>query len=304
MPVRLQFVKVAAFTALFDADTRVACPVPGYPCYRNTLSALGVEVVALETHSHNGYAPTPAMLESEIAKSGPLTGIVLASPCNPTGAALSRECLIELARYCEKNNIKLVVDEIYHFLNLRGSRLPSALEISDSVIVISSFSKYWCLAGYRVGFLITRSAELMAVLERLLQNLHISAPTISQRVALASLSPASSAELDTHVERYASSIKLLVRHLPALGFEELREPDGAFYVYARCTALLARLGLVSSVNLCQEMLQKANVAATPGVDFDPIRGTQYVRFSVAGSTEDVVEAIGRLERWLTNSKIP
>lgn len=238
------------------------------------------------------------MLEAEIARDGPLAGIILASPCNPTGAALSRESLLQLARFCDEHDIKLVVDEIYHLLHLGGERLPTALEVSDSVIVISSFSKYWCLAGYRVGFLITRNAKLMAVLERLLQNLHISAPTISQRIALAALSAGSKTELDRHVQRYASSIKLLLTELPLLGFEELYEPDGAFYVYARCSGILSRLRLSSSVDLCREMLRNANVAITPGVDFDPARGTQYVRFSVAGSSEDVVEAISRLQGWL------
>lgn len=291
---------MAVFSALWDAGDNVICPLPGYPCYRNVLSTLGVNVVPINTDLNTRFTPTTTQLDNAHANiDGDIKGLIVASPGNPTGCSLSYQQLNDLTTYCHQYNMHMICDEIYHGISLHTDPVknttPSALEVSNDVIIVSSFSKYWSMSGWRLGFIICRNRSIMQALNRLLQNMHISAPTISQRAAIAAFD--CDDELAQHVARYRENARILVDALPPLGFE-CYMPDGAFYVYTRASAVMHRLGLQSSVDLCKLMLEETGIAATPGVDFDPVRGTQYVRFSVSGSTEDVSDACDRLHVWL------
>jgi aspartate/methionine/tyrosine aminotransferase len=286
---------MAVFASLWDAGDRVVCALPGYPCYRNTLGVLGITVVPVETDVSERFTPTVQQLEDEEERGGPLAGLILASPGNPTGCTITRERMNDLAAFCASRNIPWICDEIYHGISPR--LIPSALEVApDTAIVISSFSKYWSMSGWRLGFVVCKNTEVMNALERVLQNIHISAPTISQRAALAAFDCED--ELEAHVTRYLTNMAILTHALPALGFAELYEPDGAFYIYCECSNVMDRLGLSSSVDFCREILAKCSVACTPGSDFDPARGHRYIRLSVAGSTQDIIEARDRLINWL------
>lgn len=283
---------LAVFMCLFDTGDRVCCPVPGYPCYRNTLAGLGVDVVTLETEAAEGHVVSVAAL----AKIPDLKGLVLASPNNPNGGCLSRTELAELAAHCDARGIHLVCDEIYHGLTYMTAA-ASALEVPRAIIV-SSFSKFWCLAGWRVGFIVCRDPTIMNALERVLQNIHISAPALSQLAAAAALLPADAPELAGHVARYRRNLEVLVDALPPLGFREVRMPDGAFYLYVEAAKVMERLGVETSLALCHELLRRVHVAISPGTDFDPVRGKFYVRFSAAGAETDIKEAAKRLTNLL------
>lgn len=285
---------VAALTCLWDTNDRVVCPLPGYPCYRNVLTALGMQVVPIETHVSDRYTPTVEQLQREEDRGGPLSGLIVASPSNPTGCCITKERLRELADFCSSRNMHFICDEIYHGITFRP--VASALEVSNNIIVISSMSKYQCMPGWRLGYVVCRDPDIMRYMERLLQNMQISAPAISQRAAIGALD--CSSELDLHVERYARNIEILAKKLPAIGFDGLFDVDGAFYVYANATKVMRQLNLSSSVELCRVILEETDVAITPGVDFDPVRGHDFVRFSVAGATHDIREAAQRLQDWV------
>lgn len=274
-----------AFLALWDAGSRVAVVEPGYPCYRNDLAAFGVEVVGVPVGPDTGFRPDPAMLDA----AGPLDGLVLASPANPTGTVLGEQDLSALLSWARDRGVWVVLDEIYHGITY-DTAAPTGLAFSDEVVVINSFSKYFSMTGWRLGWIVAPEV-LLGPLERLGQNLAISAPTLSQLAAVAAFDCVD--ELEENVARYRRNRSLLLDRLPALGLTTIAPADGAFYVYADSRSF----GLPSS-ELCRRWLDEAAVAVTPGVDFDPARGSEWVRFSYAGSAEEICEAMDRLTTWV------
>lgn len=276
---------VLAFLALFAPGARVAMAAPGYPCYRNILVTLGVEPVAVPVEAETRFQPTPALLDRA---GGPWAGLIVASPANPTGTMLSRADLAALAGWCREQGAWLVSDEIYHGITY-GPPAETALAVSDDAIVVNSFSKYYSMTGWRLGWMVVPEL-LVRPLERLAQNLFISPPTLSQRAALAAF--ACGEELEGHVARYARNRALLLEGLPAAGFSRFAPADGAFYLYADVSHLTD-----DSEVLCREILAATGVALTPGIDFDPGRGRRFVRFSFAGATETIVAAIAKLQEW-------
>jgi aspartate/methionine/tyrosine aminotransferase len=275
---------VLAFLAAFDAGDRVALASPGYPCYRNILAALGVEPVCLPAEAGDRFQPTPELLD-RARRDGPLDGLIVASPSNPTGTMLSRAELKALADYCAQHGIRLISDEIYHGITY-DRRADTALDFSETAIIINSFSKYFSMTGWRVGWMIVPE-DLTRAIECLTQNLFISAPTLSQLAAVAAF--ACQAENDRRVESYRASRDLLLRALPAAGFDKLAPADGAFYIYADVGALTN-----DSDAFCREILAETGVALTPGLDFDPERGNRFVRFSYAETPATVKHAAALL----------
>jgi aspartate/methionine/tyrosine aminotransferase len=273
-----------AFTALFDAGDRVAVAEPGYPSYRQILRALSLQPVGIPASPENRLQPVPADLEGK----GDLAGLIVASPGNPTGTMLSRNALAALAAWAGARGVALISDEIYHGLH-HGERATSALELTDDVYVINSFSKYFSMTGWRVGWMVVPPDHVRRV-ERLAQNLFICAPHASQIAALAALD--ATAELEVNRAAYAASRDLMLAGLPAAGFGRFAAPDGAFYIYADVSDLTD-----DSRALAASLLQTAGVAVTPGVDFDPRRGRGTLRLSYAAATADVAEGIARLQAW-------
>lgn len=277
-----------AFLAAFSPGERVAISSPGYPAYRNILSALGLEVVEIELTSRDNPNITPAQLEATHARM-PLAGVLVASPANPTGSMLSPDELTDLVRTAEGLGIRFISDEIYHGLVYRGSA-ATAIATSEEAIVVNSFSKYYCMAGWRVGWMVL-PPSLVRPIERLAQNLYLSPPDLSQRAALGALE--ATAELEAIKAGYASSRVLLLDRLAPLGFDDAYPVDGAFYYYASIKRLSN-----DSTEFARQMLMATGVAATPGHDFDLGRGAGTIRFSFAGRPEEIVEAVERLENWL------
>lgn len=279
-----------AFLAAFDAGDRVAMARPGYPCYRNILSALGCEVVELPCGPQTRYQPTVEMLE---ALDEPVKGLVVASPANPTGTVLDPAELAALARYCERSGVQLVSDEIYHGISYPGAPATScAWETSREAIVVNSFSKYFSMTGWRLGWLLL-PPRLLRAADCVAGNFTVCPPAPAQRAALGAFAESSYAEADGHVGRYAVNRDLLLAGLPRIGITTLAPADGAFYVYAEVSHLTA-----DSMELTRRLLADVGLAVAPGLDFDPIDGHRWIRFSCAGSTEDVREALTRLEAWI------
>ena len=276
---------VLAFLAAFDAGDRVALAVPGYPAYRNILAALGLEPVLIETGPETRFQPTPEILER---LGGRLDGLIVASPANPTGSMIRPGDLEPLTGYCRRRGIRLVSDEIYHGI-VFGAAAETALAFEPEAIVVNSFSKYYSMTGWRLGWMVVPESLLRAV-ECLTQNLYISPPTLSQLAGIAAFDCRD--ELDANVARYAENRRLLLGELPKAGFDKLAPADGAFYLYADVGALTN-----DSAEFCRRMLAETGVAATPGLDFDPQRGNRFVRFSFAGATADMAEAARRLVAW-------
>ncbi|WP_246338225.1 pyridoxal phosphate-dependent aminotransferase [Azospirillum oleiclasticum] len=274
------------FLAAFDPGDRVAMASPSYPAYRHTLTAIGVEPVELEAGPETRFQPTVAMLE-KLDK--PVQGLIVASPANPTGTMLSREELAALSAWCDANGVRLVSDEIYHGLTYGAVSAVTAAEVSERALVVNSFSKYFSMTGWRLGWMIVPE-ELVRSVECLAQNLFISAPSLSQVAAVAAFD--CTEELDGHVARYARNRALLLGELPKAGFDRLAPADGAFYVYADVSAMTA-----DSEAFCRRILAETGIAATPGIDFDPARGRRFVRFSFAGAEETIAEAARRLIAW-------
>ena len=274
-----------AFVSLFEAHERVAIGEPGYPCYRNILKALSLEPVGIQTVADNRFQPT---LE-ELEKIDNLAGLLVASPANPTGTMLDHAALKALIDGCALRDIAFISDEIYHGIQYE-SRAVSALEISDEVFVISSFSKYFSMTGWRIGWMVVPDSHIRT-LERLSQNMFICAPHVSQVAALAAMD--AEAEVSANVKVYAENRRLMLEGLPKIGFGNIAPPDGAFYIYADVSDLTG-----DSVAFCARILAEAGVAITPGLDFDPIRGAQTIRFSYAGSTVDMIEGLRRLGEFM------
>ena len=281
-----------AFLAAFDAGDRVAMARPGYPCYRNILSALGCQVVELPCGPETRFQPTVAMLEQ---LDEPVKGLVVASPANPTGTVLDPGELAALAEYCERTGVQLVSDEIYHGISYPGAPATScAWSTSGEAIVVNSFSKYFSMTGWRLGWLLLPPRLLRAV-DCLAGNFAICPPALPQRGALAAFTDAAYAEANAHVARYAANRELLLDGLRRLGITRLAPADGAFYVYADVSHLL---GTRTSMEWVYQALSETGVALAPGIDFDPVDGDRYVRLSFAGAIEDIAETLERLGRWI------
>jgi aspartate/methionine/tyrosine aminotransferase len=279
-----------AFLTLFDPGDCVAIARPGYPAYRNILAALGLDVIEVPVTAETHFTLTPGSLEAAQLKSGKrLKGVLLASPANPTGTVTAREGLIALADYCAAQSIAFISDEIYHGLTFVGEE-TSALEITDEAIVINSFSKYYCMTGWRIGWMVLPE-RLVRPIERVAQSLYISAPELSQIAANAALTAGE--ELDVYKESYRRNRDLLTRRLPEIGLSIASPMDGAFYAYVDVSRFTN-----DSMVFARKMLSEINVAATPGLDFDPLEGHRTMRFSYAGSNAEIEEAVARMAAWL------
>ena len=274
-----------SFLAAFDPGDRVALAAPGYPAYRNILVALGITPVNLPTDADTRFQPTPALLDRI---EGRIDGLIVASPSNPAGTMIDADSLRRLYDYCRARQVRLVSDEIYHGITY-GMKPTTALALGDDAIVINSFSKYFSMTGWRIGWMIAPT-DLLRPIECLAQNLFISPPTLPQIAASAAFDCGD--ELEANVRRYAENRALLLRQLPRAGFDRLAPADGAFYIYADVSRLTN-----DSEEFCRRMLAEAGVAATPGLDFDAERGHQFIRFSFAGSAADIATAAERLLEW-------
>ncbi len=276
---------VLAFLTAFEAGDRVALASPGYPAYRHILKSLGIvpELIAVDAGSH--YQLTVDHLK-KLPKLP--HGVILASPANPTGSIMPADAFKDLARFCDANGIRLISDEIYHGITY-GPKVTVAASVSDSAIVVNSFSKYFSMTGWRMGWLVIPE-DLKRPMECLAQNLFISAPTVAQYGALFALDCKD--ELEINVARYARNREVLLKHLPELGFSKFAPADGAFYIYADISNMSD-----DSMDFCRRLLHEAGVAITPGIDFDPFHGRRFVRFSFAGATADMEEACERLKKW-------
>ena len=274
-----------AFLAAFDAGDRVALAAPAYPAYRNILTALDLVPVTLPAGPAERYQLTLELLRSH---GGTLDGVIIASPANPTGTMLTPGEFAGLERHCRESGIRLVSDEIYHGI-VYGATAAATLATSPEAIVVNSFSKYFSMTGWRVGWMVVPENMLRAV-ECLAQNLFISPPALSQHAALAAFQCRT--ELDANVARYARNRALLLDELPKAGFTRLAPADGAFYLYADVAHLTN-----DSPEFCRRMLREIGVACTPGTDFDPVRGHASLRLSFAGATEAMAEAARRLKAW-------
>src|SRR5262245_31180508 len=277
---------VLAFLALFDVGAKVALPSPGYPCYRHILSALGQSPVLLASDAAARWMPTASQIDA-VARDG-LAGLVIASPANPTGTMLESARLAQIVAACRRHNIALVSDEIYHGLTYA---LPeeTALVHSAEAIVVNSFSKFFSMTGWRVGWLVVPQ-ELVRPIERLAQNLYIAPPTVAQVAAVGAFDGID--ELAANKQAYAANRALLLTELPKAGLERIVPADGAFYLYVDVGDFAS-----DSVAFTKEMLGEIGIAATPGVDFDAERGHRYVRFCYAGTASDMAEACHRLKGW-------
>ena len=279
---------ILAFLALFEPGDRVAVTVPGYPPYRHILTALGCEPVLIETSSETRHALTGEALLAAHRKA-PLKGVLVASPANPTGTMMSREALSSLISAAESAGIRFISDEIYHGLDYAFPAVTAA-ELSANAIVINSFSKYFCMTGWRVGWMVVPE-PLVRPIERLQQNLSISVPTLSQIAAEAAFDGCD--EMEAIKRGYLENRRILIEGLPHAGLTKFLPADGAFYLYADVSDFTS-----DSFKFAGEMLEKAHVAATPGVDFDPVHGRQFIRFSYARSSQEMHEAVARIAQWL------
>lgn len=274
-----------AFLAAFAPGDRVAVASPGYPAYRNILKALGVECVPVRVGPATRWQLT---VEALAAVDGPLDGVVVASPSNPTGSMLTEPELVQLLAWCEERGARLVSDEIYHGIAF-GAPAATVAGRPGHAVVVNSFSKYYAMTGWRLGWMVV-PPDLLRAVECLQQNLFISPPTLSQIAACAVFDCLD--ELDARVATYRANRDLLLAELPKAGFARLAPSDGAFYLYADVSELTN-----DSPEFCRRMLAEIGVAATPGTDFDPFEGHRMVRFSFAGSTADMAEAARRLAAW-------
>ena len=278
-----------AFLAAFEAGDRVALAAPGYPAYRNILTALGIEPVLIEVDENSHYQPNLELL----AEAGPLDGLVIASPANPTGTMIAAADLARLAGWCRDRGIRLISDEIYHGITYETAA-ATARAFGREAVIVNSFSKYYCMTGWRLGWMLV-PPDLARSVECLAQNFYISPPALSQLAALPVFG--CRAELDGHVARYRTNRDLLICALREAGLSRFAPAEGAFYLYADIAGLTR-----DSEEFCRRLLIETGVAVTPGLDFDPIDGGGWVRFSFAGSTDDVAEAARRLKDWLGRAR--
>ncbi len=277
-----------AFLTLFEPGDRVAIACPGYPPYRHILTALGCEPVLIETTEATRWALTgDALLAAHRAR--PLAGVLVASPANPTGTMIPADALRALIAAAEDAGIKFISDEIYHGLDY-AFPAATAAAVSERAVIINSFSKYFCMTGWRVGWMVAPE-PLVRPIERLQQNFAISVPTLSQVAAEAAF--AGRDEMEAVKHGYEENRRILVDGLPRAGLDRFLPADGAFYLYADVSRFTT-----DSHEFARRMLAEAHVAATPGIDFDPVEGSRFVRFCYAGSRDDALAAVDRIGRWL------
>ncbi|MGD1935607.1 MAG: pyridoxal phosphate-dependent aminotransferase [Candidatus Phaeomarinobacter sp.] len=276
-----------AFLAAFDAGARIALAMPAYPAYRNILKALDLVAVPVRTDASSGYQMTATAID-EVARHGKLDGVLIASPANPTGAMISPDEIAAINEVAHRHSLTLISDEIYHRLTYGTVPEATALATNSNAIVINSFSKYYSMTGWRIGWMVVPE-EMARQIERLAQNLFISVPTLSQIAAIQAFEAVE--ELETNFAVYRANRDILMRGLPQAGFTNLAPSDGAFYIYADVAKLTN-----DSEAFCQSILEQANVAITPGTDFDPDAGKSALRFSFAGPTDQMVEAVERLKQ--------
>jgi aspartate/methionine/tyrosine aminotransferase len=281
-----------AFLTAFEAGDRVAMAVPGYPPYRHTLTALGCEAVGIETSAQTRWSITSETLLAH-HRARPLKGVVVASPANPTGTMMTAPALAELIRCAEDAGIALISDEIYHGLDY-AFPAESAARLTSDAIIINSFSKYFCMTGWRIGWMVVPPPLVRAV-ERLQQNLAISVPTLSQIAAEAAFD--GRAELESVKQTYEENRRILVEGLPRAGLDSFLPVDGAFYLYADISRFST-----DSFDFAKRLLEEAGVAATPGVDFDPIDGRKFLRLCYAGGRDEMREAVERIGNWLNGRR--
>jgi aspartate/methionine/tyrosine aminotransferase len=279
---------ILAFLALFEPGDRVAMANPGYPPYRHVLSALGCEPVLIETSVETRWALTGKMLIAA-HRQAPLKGVVIASPANPTGTMMNADALAQLIAVAEAEGIRVISDEIYHGLDY-AFVAETAAKVSEHAVVINSFSKYFCMTGWRVGWMVVPEV-LVRTIERLQGNLAISVPALSQVAALAAFDGRDEMEAVKH--GYEKNRSILTEGLPKAGLERFLPVDGAFYLYADISKFSE-----DSLDFAKRMLNEAGVAATPGIDFDPVNGKYFLRFCYAGSSAEMHEAVARIGNWL------
>lgn len=279
---------ILAFLSMFEPGDRVAVTVPGYPPYRHILTALGCEPVLIETTNETRHALTGEALLAAHRKA-PLKGVLVGSPANPTGTMMSREALAGLIAAAEDAGIRFISDEIYHGLDYAFPAVTAA-SLSEHALVINSFSKYFCMTGWRVGWMVVPDI-LVRPIERLQQNLSISVPSLSQIAAEAAFDGA--AEMEEIKHGYQENRRILIEGLPKAGLSKFLPADGAFYLYADVSDFTS-----DSFEFAKQMLEQAHVAATPGLDFDPIHGRSFIRLSYARSAEEMREAVDRIAHWL------
>ena len=279
---------ILAFLAAFEAGDRVAMALPGYPPYRHILTALGCEPVGIETSAATRWSMTGETLLAH-HRIKPLKGVVVGSPANPSGTMMTASALTELIRCAEDAGIVVISDEIYHGLDYAFAA-ECAARISSDVIIVNSFSKYFCMTGWRIGWMVVPQ-PLVRAIERLQQNLAISVPTLSQIAAEAAFDGRE--ELETVRRGYEENRRILLEGLPRVGLDSFLPADGAFYLYADVSRFTT-----DSFAFATRMLEEAGVAATPGVDFDPLRGRNFLRLCYAGAREEMREAVERIGTWL------
>ena len=283
---------ILAFLAMFEAGDRVALANPGYPPYRHILSALGCEPVLIQTSAETRWAMTPDTLLAEHRRKS-LKGVVIASPANPTGTMMETAALRALIAAAEAERIRVISDEIYHGLDYAFAA-ETAARLSSDTVVVNSFSKYFCMTGWRVGWLVAPEI-LVRPIERLQQNLAISVPTLSQIAAQAAFDGRDEMEAVKH--GYEENRRILLEGLPKIGLDRFLPVDGAFYLYADVSRFTK-----DSIDFAKRLLEQAGVAATPGLDFDPLHGKEFLRFCYAGSAADMREAVARIGGWLGEGK--
>lgn len=279
---------ILSFLSAFDVGARVGLAAPGYPAYRNVLKALGLVAVSIPVKADNRYVITADDLQA-VHDLEPLDGVLIASPANPSGTMLLPDAFAELIECCARNQIRFISDEIYHGIVFEGTA-RTALSHSSQSIIINSFSKYYCMTGWRIGWMVLPE-ELVRPVERLAQSLYISAPYISQIAAVKAFDAVE--ELDAICLQYAANRAKLLKALPAIGFEGMHPADGAFYIYADAGRFTN-----DAMGFSKSLLDNTGVAATPGVDFDPDHGQTMMRFSFAGDAATIDKAIDAMSRWL------
>lgn len=279
---------ILSFLSAFDAGARVGLAAPGYPAYRNVLKALGLVAVSIPVKAENRYVITADDLQA-VHDQEPLDGVLIASPANPSGTMLLPDAFVQLIEYCAQNSIRFISDEIYHGIVYEGTA-RTALSHTDHTIVINSFSKYYCMTGWRIGWMVLPEG-LVRPVERLAQSLYISAPYISQIAAAKAFDAVD--ELDAICQQYAANRQKLLKALPEIGFEGLHPADGAFYIYANAGRFTN-----NALDFSKSLLDNTGVAATPGVDFDPDHGQTMMRFSFAGDEVTIDRAIDAMAHWL------
>jgi aspartate/methionine/tyrosine aminotransferase len=285
---------ILAFLALFNAGEGVLLPVPTYPAYRNILTAMDLHAAMMHLPHGQFGVPHASDIEQAVAGDETIKGLLIASPANPTGTIIGTEGLKALADQCLSSGLWLISDEIYHGLNYGQTQTETALRHDDEAIVINSFSKFYCMTGWRIGWMLVPD-RLVRMIERLAQNLFICAPAISQHAAMAAFD--ATQELEAIKLIYETNRQILLERLPAMGINRLHPADGAFYIYADVGAFTN-----DSVEFTEALLREKGVAVTPGLDFDPVSGNRFIRLSYAGTTDTITAALDKLEQHLSLSR--